>query len=311
MRADQAKTIPVDSYLESQGVTPRNARKGGRELWYISPIRSTDKNPSFKVDTILNCWYDYGVDLGGNTLDLAIKMLNDSTVSQALHHLDRTGLYSPYRNHSPARPLKRSSTLGTTKNSKTAPKTKRENQALELLKSQDLTHPALLQYLEQRGIDLDTAHAYASQIDFKHPLSGSTYFALGFPSGDGYEARNALFKGFVGMKKDITVLQHPDSSLLLVFEGFMDFLTYLTIKKLKAHPATTIILNSGNMKARALPYLQDIRFSKIQLFLDNDPVGESTVSFFSNAVEGDHLEDMRGHYPNCSDLNEWHLKRIS
>ena len=131
MRADQAKTIPVDSYLESQGVTPRNARKGGRELWYISPIRSTDKNPSFKVDTILNCWYDYGVDLGGNTLDLAIKMLNDSTVSQTLHHLERTGLYSPYRSHSPAQPLSRSSsTPGTTKNPNTAPGTKRENQTL-------------------------------------------------------------------------------------------------------------------------------------------------------------------------------------
>lgn len=309
MRADQAKTIPVDSYLESQGVTPSNSRKDGRELWYVSPIRTTDNNPSFKVDTGKNCWYDYGVGFGGNTLDLAIKMLNDATVRQALHHLERTGLYSPYR--SPVQPLTRSSAPETTKSLNTAPGTKQENQPLELLKSQPLTHPALLQYLEQRGIDLDTARAYASQIDFKHPLTGSRYFALGFPSGDGYEARNALFKGFVGTRKDVTVLEHPQSSLLLVFEGFMDFLTYLTIKKLSAHPATTIILNSGNMKARALSYLQDKRFSKIQLFLDNDPVGESTVSFFKDAVEGDHLEDMRGHYPNCSDLNEWHLKRIS
>jgi len=101
MRADQAKTIAVDRYLECQGIRPINSRKGGKELWYISPIRNDDKNPSFKVDTILNCWFDYGVNLGGNTLDLAIKMLNDSTVSQALKHLEDTRLFGSYRNVAP------------------------------------------------------------------------------------------------------------------------------------------------------------------------------------------------------------------
>lgn len=304
MNAAQAKTIPVDSYLESQGVTPQNSRKGGQELWYRSPIRTTDNNPSFKVDTGRNCWFDYGIDLGGNTLDLAVKMLGDATVSEALRHLEGTGLYSGHR--SAPVPVIRSAYRRPAKTPNEAPK---ENQPFELLSAGSLTHPALLQYLDKRGINRDVAKQYASQIDFKPPQSASRYFALGFPSGDGYEARNALFKGFVGTKKEITVLDHPESDLLLVFEGFMDFLTYLTIKDLQETPATTIILNSGNMKARALPYLQDSRFSKVQLFLDNDPVGDSTMEFFRNEIEGDHLEDMRGHYPDCFDLNEWHLKR--
>ena len=306
MRADQAKTIPVASYLESQGVTPKNSRKGGRELWYISPIRTTDKNPSFKVDTGMNCWYDYGVDQGGNTLDLAIRMLNDATVSEALRHLEGTGLYSKYQR--PALPVSRSA---QTRPAKPAAEAKSENLPFELLETQSLTHPALLQYLDKRGIDRDVGSKYLSQIDFKRPQNASRYFALGFPSGDGYEARNALFKGFVGTTKDITVLEKPGASLLLVFEGFMDFLTYLTIKGLQEAPATVIVLNSGNMKARALPYVQDERFSKIQLFLDNDAVGQSTFDLFLSTVEGDRLEDMRSFYAETSDLNEWHLKRNS
>ena len=254
----------------------------------------------------MNCWFDYGVDLGGNTLDLAIRMLGDATVSEALKHLEGTGLYSGHR--SPALPVTRSAYR---RPAKTTTEAKEENQPFELLSARPLEHPALLQYLDKRGINRELANRYLSQIDFKRPQSASRYFALGWPSGDGYEARNALFKGFVGTRKEITVLEHPESELLLVFEGFMDFLTYLTIKKLQEAQGTVIILNSGNMKARALPYLQDKRYSKIQLFLDNDAVGQSTFDLFSSTVESDRLEDMRLFYAGYSDLNEWHLKRNS
>jgi len=191
MRADQAKTIPVDRYLECQGIRPTNSRKGGKELWYISPIRSDDNNPSFKVDTILNCWFDYGISVGGNTLDLAIKLLNDSTVSDALKHLEATRLYGSFRSTEPQLAEKKEQNRN-----RSEPKTE-ANAPFELLDQKPLKHPALLQYLEKRGINLDVARKYLSQIDFKQPLSASKYFALGFPSGDGYEARNALFKGFV------------------------------------------------------------------------------------------------------------------
>lgn len=303
MRADQAKTIPVDRYLECQGIRPTNSRKGGKELWYLSPIRSDDKNPSFKVDTILNCWFDYGVNLGGNTLDLAIKLLNDSTVSEALRHLEATRLYGSY--HPKQTPLaEKKERKWNISESKTE-----TNAAFELLDEKPLQHPALLQYLEKRGINLDVARKYLSQIDFKQPLSLSRYFALGFPAGDGHEARNALFKGFVGSRKDIALLSNPTSPLLLVFEGFMDFLTYLTIKGLDEAPGTVIVLNSGNLRDRALLHMRDERFTEVQLFLDNDPMGDGTVKVFQECFEAGRLHDMRSHYAGFSDLNEWHLKR--
>ena len=95
MRADQAKTIPIDRYLEHLGHKPANVRAAGRELWYHSPIRKGDSSPSFKVDTIINKWFDHGLSRGGNTLDLAIELCRGS-VRDALHALERTGLYNAY-----------------------------------------------------------------------------------------------------------------------------------------------------------------------------------------------------------------------
>jgi hypothetical protein len=57
MRADQARTIPIDRYLDTQGIKPARTRMGGRELWYSSPLRQGDETPSFKIDTLKNLWY--------------------------------------------------------------------------------------------------------------------------------------------------------------------------------------------------------------------------------------------------------------
>lgn len=93
MRSDQARNIPLDKYLASQGHVPVQVRQNGRELWYRSPIRDGDKTPSFKVDTSINKWYDHGAGRGGNTLDLAIEFFNGS-VRDALAHLEKTNLYA-------------------------------------------------------------------------------------------------------------------------------------------------------------------------------------------------------------------------
>lgn len=300
----------------------------GRELWYRSPIRESDSTPSFKVDVFKNLWYDHGAAKGGNMLDLVIE-LHRLSIRDALEHLERTGLYSPYtQSQLPRSPAARNpsnlsiqgdahGTKQDTADGKASVSTakgqlageKEKTWSLELLDSQPLKHPALLQYLEKRGIDPKVACKYASQIDFKRPQSASRYFALGYPAGDGYEARNALFKGFVGSRKDVTFHSKLDSPLLLVFEGFMDFLTYLTIKKLEDAPGSVLVLNSGNLKARALPYIQDARYSEIQLFLDNDEMGDAVTAYFLERGDSAKIQDMRHHYAQHDDLNAWHMAR--
>jgi len=179
-----------------------------------------------------------------------------------------------------------------------------------LVSSGPLQHPALLQYLTKRGIGHDIARQYLSQIDFKGPQSAGKYFALEYPSGDGFEARNALFKGFVGTGKAVTFHDKPGSALLQVFEGFMDFLSYLSKDKPSQPVGAVLVLNTTNLWQRALPYINDPRFEEVRLYLDNDDAGEAaTLKLFENADDSSKLADMRSYYTGFDDLNAWLLGR--
>jgi len=65
MNIAQAKCIPITRYLERRGLQPAKTRQGRRELWYHASIRDGDENPSFKVDTTKNLWFDHGAARGG------------------------------------------------------------------------------------------------------------------------------------------------------------------------------------------------------------------------------------------------------
>ena len=307
MRADQARTIPIDAYLERRGLSPTKTRLGGRELWYHSPIREGDENPSFKVDTGKNVWFDHGLVRGGNIIDL-VREFYQCNVSQALAVLESTGLYSPHFNTPRSLPSP-VATQPRLQESKVSAGEKEKIVAFELVEKGPIKHPALLQYLELRGINVDIARKYLSQITFKPPGGVGKYFSLGYPAGTGFEARNAKFKGFIGTGKDISVHERPDACLLQVFEGFMDFLTYLTLKKIEVAEGTVIVLNSTNLWRRALPYVDDLRFEEVRLYLDNDDAGNAATKAFLEHAGSDRLADMREHYADADDLNAWHLAR--
>lgn len=312
MNIAQANCIPIGAYLERQGLRPKKTRQGGRELWYHSPIRDGDKNPSFKVDTVKNVWFDHGVAHGGNIIDLVREMCS-CDVRDALRHLEQTRLYSPTL----ASP-QTSSSRGASRRSEASPGNsapegeKEKSGAFELVSQSMLQHPALLQYLTKRGIDHDVAREYLREIEFKGPQSSGKYFALGYPSGDGFEARNALFKGFVGTGKAVTFHDKPGATRLQVFEGFMDFLSYLSKDKPAQPVGAVLVLNTTNLWPRALPFLNDRRFEEVRLYLDNDAAGDAaTRKLFENVDDSSKLADMRSYYAGYEDLNAWLLGRKS
>jgi len=186
MNSMQARTIPIDLYLESQGIKAAKSGKGGRELWYSSPIRDGDKTPSFKVDTQKQLWYDHGLDKGGNIIDLVCDLCS-CNVRDALRHLEKTKLFSAggYVRKNQTRPLSGAENGagarmdGYFENRFAGQKEKDTSKALILISASPLKHPALLQYLQKRKIDTDIASKYLSQIDFKAPQSAGNYFALG------------------------------------------------------------------------------------------------------------------------------------
>jgi len=306
MNIAQAKCIPIPAYLERQGIQPTKARMSGRELWYHSPIRDGDANPSFKVDTVKNLWFDHGKAQGGNIIDLVRKMCA-CDVRDALQHLEQTRLYSPALS-APTIATPRRASRGKAEaapGKQVAEGEKEKNGAFELLSTGPLKHLALLQYLTKRGINLDIAREYLSEITFKAPHACGNYFALGYPAGDGFEARNALFKGFVGKGKNVNFHDKPESRLLQVFEGFMDFLSYLSADRPDQPAGAVLVLNSTNLWRRALPYINDPGFDEVRLYLDNDEAGTAATRQLFDEAESNKLVDMRSYYAGFEDLNAW------
>lgn len=58
----EIKSIPLASFLSQLGHSPVKAQ--GNRLWYKSPLRQ-EHTASFKVQTDINCWYDFGIGKGG------------------------------------------------------------------------------------------------------------------------------------------------------------------------------------------------------------------------------------------------------
>ena len=121
-----------------------------------------------------------------------------------------------------------------------------------------LRHHALFSYLQSRLIDADIGRMYCKEVHYE--LRGRHYFALAFGNtSGGYEVRNAYYKGCLN-NKDISLIRHLTEETqenVCVFEGFMDYLSFLTIrvKNNPQHPRLNaqdyVILNSVSNLSKA------------------------------------------------------------
>ena len=177
------------------------------------------------------------------------------------------------------------------------------------------TLPAHFQeYLTKvRCINLEKAMPFLKCISYE--VRGIPYQAIGFVnSSGGYELRdNGSFKGTIA-PKDITPIftdkqtEHAIGNTLpvCVFEGFMDFLSFLSMKEEVANHC--LVMNSVSNVARTVRYLNDRHLTHIRAFLDNDDAGRRTVQEFVRA--GFKVEDMSQYYKDFKDLNEYHVSRV-
>lgn len=306
MRAKEARDIPISEFLESSGIKPLKQAKSGQELWYSSPIRNGDSNPSFKVDTAKNLWFDFGLSRGGNIIDLVCE-LTHSTVKEALAILDRSGAYRGmnYADHHSPPPLPRKSAVQTSllgEKKKAAGEI--EKVSFEIVSVSEVRDARLIDYLRSRKIDVNIAKSYLKEIRYKRIDGLKSYYALGFPSGESFEIRSRNFKGSVGIRKEISALNLENNKSLSIFEGFMNFLAFLSHHRITDFQNSVIILNSVNLKGRALEIISGYEFSKIYLFLDNDEAGETAKQFFIDHIKNTPIIDKSDLYTGYNDFNQ-------
>ena len=71
MDIQTAKQIRIADFLYSLGHSP--VKQQGINLWYKSPLRE-ETEPSFKINTERNQWYDFAIGKGGNIIALAQEL---------------------------------------------------------------------------------------------------------------------------------------------------------------------------------------------------------------------------------------------
>ena len=152
---------------------------------------------------------------------------------------------------------------------------------------------------------MEKALPFLKSISYE--VRGRRYEAIGFANlSGGYELRNdKTFKGTVA-PKDITPIFENKAQLVCLFEGFMDFLSFLSMKEEVNNRC--LVMNSVSNIGRSISYLNNHQVSSIRIFLDNDDAGRRATQELIKA--GFKVEDMSVHYGNFKDLNEYHVSRV-
>ena len=264
--------ISIKQYLENKGINP--AKDRGYYGMYSSPFRK-DTNPSFKVDYGKDLWHDFGTGKGGSIIDLVMKLENCS-LAEAFQRLDDNSFS-----------FQRSNPID-------------KNPVIKIQNIVPLTHLALFSYLKERSIDINIAKRYCSEVHYF--VAEKTYFAVGFQNdAGGYELRNKYFKGSITPKNISTINNISDS--VMVFEGFMDFLSYLSLKHNPSPAIDTAVLNSTANLYKAIPFLKSHR--TVHAFLDNDDTGRKSLVSLRELLASSEVIDQSIFYRNHKDLNDY------
>lgn len=275
MNCEQIKDqVSIRALLESLNIFPV---KENRKAAFYFALDREEKIPSFSVDYIKNKGFDFGTGKSYDVISI-VQVINKCSVSEALKYLQKFN-FSLQEDKVDNKLLQTSS--------------------YHILKVSEIRHVALIQYLKSRKV-LDQKDLVK---EIHYEMNGKKYFGIGFfNNSDGVEVRNKYAKLCLG-SKDVTLIKNDLNARceVIVFEGFFDFLTYLTIKNFRNENADYLILNSTAMLFKVENELKN--YHKIFLFLDNDSNGKINKENIQKKYNN--VEDCSLLYVGFKDLNEW------
>ena len=288
--------IPITDLLAKEGFLP--ARKRGNDWWYISPIRAHERTASFKVDTVINRWYDHGTGEGGKLFDLALRLYPTLNRSEVLIKLkDNFSFQQPEM--LPIQPQK--PTNGALAGHE---RFAGEKKKIQVLSVGPISSPALIHYLGQRKIPLELAQVYCGEVQYA--LYDKQYYAIGFSNNaGGYELRNPYFKGS-SSPKGISFFDNG-ADQLTVFEGFFNFLSFHILHQNLALPSTNfLVLNSLSFFEKSRTLME--KHGTINLYLDRDVAG---IKHTEQAIKtSPQYKDNSTLYQDHKDLNQWLIQSL-
>lgn len=276
MNSEQAKQIKIEEYLGRIAIHP--TKQNGNNLWYKSPFRD-EKEPSFKVNLGINQWHDFGSGDKGSIIDLAMKLHQTNSVSDALRAIEQA--FTNPQTHQSSFSFRRQAF----------------SDEIADMRIKPLNHPALIEMLNNRKIPTELAQQYCKEVHYT--LKGKSYFAVAFPNDKGgFETLNPYFKGCLP-PKEITTFDRQTQAVHL-FEGFMDYLSLLTMQARQADVSAVVLNSIANLK-KAIPFLS--KHTQINAFLDNDEAGQQALGKLQKLNLP--VADISKRYAGFKDVNDY------
>ncbi|MCG2462898.1 DNA primase [Flavobacteriaceae bacterium F89] len=202
LSCERARAFSIERALAKLGHFP--ARTTEKEAWYLSPFRP-EAQVSFKVSKRLNRWYDHGAGIGGNVIDLVVR-IKECPVGEALDFLKDLPSSFSFQQQLFKKP--------------------ENTDCIKIINVQTLHHFGAIDYLASRGIRLGTARKFCREVTYT--FRGRHYFAIGLQNiSEGWELRNKSIKNS-SSPKDVTHIKNGHSKLI-VTEGMFDLLSIMEI----------------------------------------------------------------------------------
>ncbi|WP_133553674.1 toprim domain-containing protein [Pedobacter duraquae] len=174
-----------------------------------------------------------------------------------------------------------------------------EQKKIIILTEKELTSNWLHAYLDERKIRPAIAQQYCREITYSY--GDRSYYGIGFKNiSSGFEIRRKYAK-LSSSPKDITLIKNG-SDKLAIFEGFTDFLSFLSLDRKTAAKGTDfLILNSTSFFEKSIDLMNS--YQTKWLYLDNDATGHKCRDKVLSLKAG--YEDRSILYEGHKDLNEW------
>lgn len=287
MNINQTKNIPLVELLGKLNIFPVKITEN-RALYYA--LNRFEKTPSLSVELKKNKAIDYGTGKVYDAISL-LQEIHNCSVTDALKIISKQN-FSSFQ-----------------KQEKFENKTNfEEEKNYRILKVDDeITHPALIQYLQKRKVLEHKKLLKEIHYEVKNKEGiWKKYFSVGFPNQhkNSFEISSPIWKGCLG-KKDIVIIEN-DSSIINIFEGFWDYFSFISLEKFHQNiKSDFIILNSLSLLNKLTNFE---KYITVFVWFDDDNVGKSCTKLLENKFKN--VKDCSEFYSkkNCKDLNELHQK---
>ena len=227
-------------------------------------------------------FYDFGVGLGGNTIDFVMKLFNynfKDAVKWLQNEFDSFSFHQLEPNF-----ISRQINKG---------------KSYSITKAQTLQNTILIDYLKSRCLNISLCTKYLCEVYYK--INDKKYFGVGFKNDvGGIEIRNKYAKLCLG-KKWFTRIKNNQSKVIVI-ESWSDFISLLTLYPELEKSYDYIILNPF----ATLSKLDDVfeSYLEIMFTLDNDEAGSKATKHYVDKWQNC-LIDIRFIYQNSKDINDF------